>query len=126
MIPIDQRDQGELARQMTELHRAEVMGMLQAGYVPPWMDLDLLADQDEMRLMTEIADHGPVALGVNANRALADRLKFVTVANMRATIGKAQAKGLTEHSIRDGVEIVNMTLYGRYVFDIKEADDGED
>jgi len=126
MTPYDQQDPDTLRDAMHSQHTAFVNRLLSNGILPPWMEIDWLASRDEVALMTRIADHGPVQWSGSATRIdLARALGFNTVANLKATVHKALDRGLTRHYLDGSVEMIGLTMLGRWILDILEARDDE-
>lgn len=127
-MQFDEYDEETLGQLIARDYRDFVNGCLSNGQLPPWMDIDNLLDRDERALLSMIADHGRVAwsgmLG-SERRTLAMRLGFESVGNLKATVHKAQSRGLTRHYIDDGVEWIDMAMYGRWILDIVDGCEDE-
>lgn len=128
-MQFDQYDEETLGNLMTKDCSDFMDKCLSNGVLPPWMDIDNILDRDERALLTMIADNGRVAwsgmLG-SERRSLAMQLGFESVGNLKATVHKAQSRGLTCHYISDNIEWIDMAMYGRWILDIVEADDGSE
>lgn len=108
--------------QLTQQWNADLSTLANQGRTPAWIESDNLLDKDEAAILIHIADNqGAYWLGSDM-RALADALGFVTVANIKASVGKVLDRKLVDVTLVDGRGRLNLTHYGSFVLDMFEMD----
>lgn len=51
-----------LRERMIAAHQADLNEFAEAGYIPPWIDCDIILQIDESKLLNHIADNGGIVL----------------------------------------------------------------